>query len=582
MKMRYKGQLLLIVLAVFMVFGQTMGHEFVRWDDPDLIFGNPYVYPFQLQRVLGAWARPHMHLYVPLTYNAWALLGWVGRTSTPDAVDSFLNAYLFHTANLILHCFSAIVVFRILLLLLKRPWFAVAGAILWAIHPFQVEPVAWATGMKDILSGNLALLALWSHLAATSRPDASSKRTVALHIASAALLALSGVAKPGGIGIPFFAIACDWLILRRPLLRSVLASIPMFLAVIPATVMTAVAQPVLGFGGTIWDRPLIAGHALSVYLQKLIWPDTFSIDYGLRPAWVLQTTWSHFAWIVPVALTVVILANKAWRKPALCGWLIFLAGVGPVLGLTPFLFQVYSTVADRYVYLSLLGPALVLAWVLQKLPPRLAITMAIALLLCFGVRSAIQVTTWAETHVLMEHTLAINPRSFIARNVLAAELIRQSHEIRAADLNRRGIIATDVALRQPPTDEESRATYAKADAIEDNAERMLREALEIWPDYHLALNNLSVLQMRHDRLLDALDSLERAEYAIEHYPIGNPVVMMDRLTLAKAAFNLKRYQRAADGARTYLARYPDSVEARELVQKAEAALRDSTQPTTEP
>lgn len=570
MKLRHPAQLLIIALAVFIVFGQTMAHEFVGWDDADLITRNPYVVPLTAQNLFGAWLRPHTHLYIPLTYNLWALLGGAGQTTTPDAIGSTLNAYLFHSANVLLHCCCALVVLQILQLLLKRPWIATAGAVLWAIHPIQVEPVAWATGMKDVLSGLLALLSLWLYLIAATRPAATPRQNLARYLGAGLLLALASTAKPGVIGVPFFAIALDWLVLNRPLKRVALCALPMLIAAIPATIITAIAQPVIGLGGTRAQRPLIAGYSLAFYLRKLIWPDTFTIDYGLRPLRILSTTWVYYAWLIPAALTCIILASGKWRRPMLAAWLIFLAGVGPVLGLSPFIYQAFSTVCDRYVYLAMLGTAFAAAWLLQKLPTRYAIVIAVLALAALTMRSAVQAATWADTQTLMGHTLAANPDSFIARTVIAADLVVQAGQLRAQ------------AQQGPPNDPDAIAAREKALLMENRAETLLREALQAWPDYPSALNDLGAIQLRHNQLADALDTLEHAVDALETAPVANAVVTMDRLTIAKAAYNLKRYRQSAEGARKYLARYPDSAEARELLNKAQAALDSTTAPTTQP
>ena len=114
---------------------------------------------------------------------------------------------------------------------------------------------------------------------------------------------------------------------------------------------------------------------------------------------------------------------RAGRRPLLAAWIIFLAGVGAECWAYPFLFQYISTVADRYAYLSMLGAALAGAWLLTRLQAKDGGLVATVILVALGIRSYMQASTWAESRRLFEHTVRVNPNSYLAHNTLAAILV---------------------------------------------------------------------------------------------------------------------------------------------------------------
>ncbi|HEX4123189.1 MAG TPA: hypothetical protein VHY37_00570, partial [Tepidisphaeraceae bacterium] len=138
--------------------------EFLSWDDNTFISGNHTLLPPTWHSVAVWWTNPDAGLWIPITYTAWGLLALTAQV--PGETGPTLDPYVFHFANLLLHVLAALVVFRLLEMLIKRRWPAAAGAALFALYPVQVEPVAWAMGLRDILGGLLTLAAIWQYLIA--------------------------------------------------------------------------------------------------------------------------------------------------------------------------------------------------------------------------------------------------------------------------------------------------------------------------------------------------------------------------------------------------------------------------------
>src|SRR5207244_11687944 len=122
---------------------------------------------------------------------------------------------------------------------------------------------------------------------------------------------------------------------------------------IAGAIVAKLSQPArfAGIVVPLWTRPFIAGDALAFYLRKLVWPLRLGVDYGREPAPTLASHWPYVTSIVPITIAVMLwIKRRAWT-PALAGAVVFGLGLLPVLGFVPFDFQIYSTVADHYLYL---------------------------------------------------------------------------------------------------------------------------------------------------------------------------------------------------------------------------------------
>src|SRR5262249_38527157 len=134
----------------------------------------------------------------------------------------------------------------------------------------------------------------------------------------------------------------------------------------------------------LWARPFIAGDALAFYLYKLFVPMRLAMDYGRRPGVVLARGWIYAAWLGPWIICLGALRCRRRAPWLLAGFGIFVTALLPVLGLIPFNFQAYSTVANRYAYVAMLGPALALGGSLARTRHRAACGLAVAVVLLYA------------------------------------------------------------------------------------------------------------------------------------------------------------------------------------------------------
>ncbi len=149
-------------------FLPALGGGFTNWDDDVNVTNNPCVHAGVRDGLLPLLTRPYWHLYVPVTYA----LFWAGYHLWGNAAVGY------HALNLACHLVSAVLFYQILKSILKSRWAALLACAWWALQPLQVEPVAWITGLKDVLSGMLAL-ACWRLYIAWREQPAGARRQAA-------------------------------------------------------------------------------------------------------------------------------------------------------------------------------------------------------------------------------------------------------------------------------------------------------------------------------------------------------------------------------------------------------------------
>ena len=348
----------------------------------------------------------------------------MARTDTPDQQGIWLNPYLFHAANLGVHMIAAVATYFLLRRLVGKPWAACVGALLFALHPVQVEPVAWVAGMKDVLCGALSIIALWQYVvfAQTDAGIEGSRRRTRIHYALATIAyVLAMLSKPSAISLPLVALIIDLGLLKRSWREMILSLAPWIVLAVTIAIVAKVAQPVTTAyeAGKLWLRPLLAADALAFYAHKLVFPVRLAVQYHHSPQVVIGDRQIYFMWIVPLVIVAVAWFYRRKAPWLLVGAAIMVAATLPVLGLIPFQFERYSLVADHYLYVAMLGPAIILAFALTKFSVRRTGVIVIAtIFVALGVRSTFQAFHWQSTEFLFRHELTVNPQSAVAYNSL--------------------------------------------------------------------------------------------------------------------------------------------------------------------
>lgn len=536
----------LIAAVLIVVYGQVCHYEFLTWDDDKHITQNPYLNPVSPDHVARFWKRPYEGLYVPVSYTFFAAEAALSRSLLHDSGPE-LDPAVFHVVSLLLHVLCTVLVFRLLERAVNHRRAACCGALFFGLHPMQVESVAWVSETRGLLAALCGLVALLAYQrfrdagageAADQSRRVVRRRQAGHYGAATAAFLLALLAKPSAVAIPLLAGILDYALPGRSM-RRIIQALGGWLLLAAAVIVTTKLQQPTGeatLAGSAWQRFFIGADALAFYLFKLFVPWPLTFDYGRRPEAVVQSFWLYAAWLVPLgaALLVTLVDRfKDWRVPLA----VFLAALLPVLGFVPFSFQDISTVADRYVYLALLGPALGISVVLARRWSKRAVVVTALLLAACGSMSSLQAGYWKDSRTLYRHALQVNTQSFVAHNNLGNLLLKRGQLSRAYEHFRKAVL---IKSDYPEANYNFGLVLARRGEL-GRAAHYLRRSLRENPDYAEAHYDLAVVLERLGRPEQALDHYQtavrlRPGYAAARNNLGNALRRMGRLDEAVAQY----------------------------------------------
>ena len=492
---------LLLVAAVILAY-QPVWHAGFIWDDDDYIIKDKLLTaPDGLRRIWFSLDSPSQ--YFPLTYTVFRL----------EHALWGLNAAGYHRVNILLHAANALLVWWLLRrLAVPGAWF---GAAIWALHPVQVETVAWITELKNVLMGFFFLLAL---LAWTGFVEGKPGRRWKFYVLALAFYALALAAKTTACTLPA-ALLLIWWLKGIPINRQRLVqTIPFFVLGIGMGLVTVWWERFhVGTQGQIFamgamDRVLVASHALWFYAGKLFWPANLTFSY---PRWTISAA-DPFAYIWLVATVgmgaTIYVARDQVRRSIGIAVLFFVATLSPMLGFIMLYTFIYSFVADHYQYVACLGLiALATAGIiaassfLWKRNHFLKPVFCGALLLTLGVLTWRQCGMYADIETLWRTTIARNPESWMARFNLGSALLDEGQV--------------------------------------EEAIRYYQQALKIKPDYAPAYYGLGIARSQEGKVDEAITLYQRAlqiypGYADAHNNLGNALFQKGNVDEAMVQYQL--------------------------------------------
>lgn len=495
-------------------------HGGVLWDD------NAHLTRPDLRSDAGLWRIwfdvGATQQYYPVTHSAF----WVMHRLWGDDTTAY------HFLNITLHATSAFLLF----LLVRR--LAVAGAVLaafvFALHPVQVESVAWMTELKNTLSGACFFSAALAYLRFDRQRELRAYALAFVLFAAAVLAKSVTAALPAALLVVFW-----WQRGELRWSRDVRPLTPFLVFGVSAGLVTAWFERTLNgargaeFQLTVADRFVIAGRAAWFYTAKLAWPAHLSFIY---PRWTVDgSDWRQ--WVYPVGAALAVAACWSVRRRSrspLAVALLFLGLLFPALGFFDVYPFRYSFVADHFQYLAIAAPVVALAAVLPK---RALSGTAICLLL--ATLTWIQSGQYKDEGTLYAATLERNPACWLCHNNLATPKLHGS-EADLAD----AVAHLHEALRFNPRDPEAHNNLGGAlqrmgryeDALREHA-----EALRLNPALVEARYNIGVCQQALGHTEQAREEYAEAvraqpDYAMAHYNLGTTLTELGRLGEAEEQF----------------------------------------------
>lgn len=542
--------ILVLVLLVAATFGRVTQGQFLTYDDGTHVTRNTHLTPLTFSNVWYFWnvpwrekqktvgvevKAPYEQLYQPIPFTVFAVLANVGQLPKPVRLisgdSSSLNPVAFHTANLVLHIVNTLLVFALLLILLRHPGGAFAGALIFAVHPVQTETVAWIVQLNTLLSTGFSLgcLLCWSLLLRDSVPGAKPVRQALLYTGAIGCLFLAFISKPIAVVVPLFAVVIGLYVYKVGFRRLMVLLWPWFLLAFVITLVNQRLQPPDSeLMVPLWRRPFQVGDAFAFYLTKLFFPVFQVADYARRVDLMQRHGWAFATWIFPVVFLVLLWGQRKRWPHVWAGVLMLYLGLLPTSGIVPYYFHGYSTVADRYLYLPIIGVCLAVGALWMTLWQKgkgirrpLAVATGILAVLWAG-RSCIDAGYWHDVESLWTHNLALEPNSWLALNSLAGTYTENGQPDKALPLYRKSIevnpessiarfnygvllsragdnVGALIQLRKAgqlsPDDPDIQNSLAAALAHEGNMAEALacwRRALELNPDHTEALVNFGI------------------------------------------------------------------------------------------
>jgi tetratricopeptide (TPR) repeat protein len=346
-----------LLAGVALLYAPALGFEFLSFDDPDYVTANPHVTAGLTADGLR-WALSATHA------GNWHPLTWLSHMLDVELFG--LDPAGHHATNVVLHALNAVLLFLVLRALTRRPGRSFVVAALFAVHPVQVESVAWVAERKNLLSTSFGLLALGAYASYARRGGAL--RWAALLAAMAASL----MSKAMLVTLPFVLLLLDvWPLERHQTetrRRLLLEKLPLLGLALAASAVVYHVQASAGAVASTGDLPWLARLAYTPiaylrHLEHLFWPSDLAVLYphpllaeGGRLS-AAQVALALLALAPPSALAVV--ASRRGHPAALIGWGIFLVTLVPVIGLV----QVGNqALADRYAYVPLIGLLVAIVW----------------------------------------------------------------------------------------------------------------------------------------------------------------------------------------------------------------------------
>jgi Flp pilus assembly protein TadD len=581
------GICVLITLSVWAVFGQTLRHEFVNFDDS--------VYVTEKRHVLSGlnweglrWA------FTNLKAGFWHPLTWLSLMLDAQFYGLWAGGY--HLSNVLWHTGNSLLLFLLLRRLTGALWRSAMVAALFAVHPLHVESVAWVSARKDLLSttfGRLTLLCYARYVETKVRNPATALPNYALALV---FFACGLMSKTMVVTFPVVMLLLDYWPLRRleisfrhfpfgPVRRLVVEKLPFIGLAVVGGVLTVYAEKNVGALPDTAACPMrirLPNAALSSvrYLERTVWPTDLAVVYPYPQSFSTALVSASVLLLILISLVVIGLTR---RFPYMAvGWFWYVITLSPVSGLI----QVGGHAsADRYTYVPLIGIFLMAVWGLSELGSiwrrgvvvlRIAGTTVLVLLMIVAAR---QTWHWRNSEILWTHTLTCTSQNSVAHNNLGLFLYKAGRLDEAlahftaqvmivpkdpeaqfnlgevlSDLSRldEAIVHLRAVLELEPSD---RQTFGQQTLIDlgnalirrgnagdlDEAIVHFRKALERQPGDSVVHHNLGTALFLKGQIAEAISHYQSAlkinpDDASTHRDLGHVLVQIGRVQEANAHF----------------------------------------------
>jgi tetratricopeptide (TPR) repeat protein len=560
---------LFLVISTLAVYWQVRNHEFLNYDDTLFVTQN--------RHVQAGLTREGITFVFTNPDDVCRKLSMLSHMVDCELFG--LDAGWHHLTNLFFHIANAVLLFLALSRMTGAIFRSAFVAALFALHPINVESVAWVAERRNVLSTFFWMLTLLTYARYAERPGLIRYLVVFL------CFGLGLISKPMLVTLPFVLLLMDYWPLCRiglsvsggekriPVLRLVLEKVPLMTAALYASLLTFSAVKRMGGMASFKSIPLkprVENALVSyvTYIGKMIWPQHLAVFYpypAMQPGWQVIG-----ASLLLVFISLIVFWTLRRHTYLTVGWLWYIGTLVPVIGLVQTGSQ---AIADRYAYIPLIGVFIIIAWGVPDLVAgwrhkKIGLATAVAVLLSILMPVTwLQVRYWKNSITLFDKALDVTTNNYIAHNGLAvalakegktAEAVRHYREALlinpyfAEAHNNLGLIFSKLGRTAEAVSHYSEALRLNPDYVKahnnlgavlvhsgdiENAIVHFRKALDISPDYAEAHNNLGIALAEKGRITEAISHYTEAlrinpDYVEAHDNLGNALAKQGRIAEA--------------------------------------------------
>jgi len=500
-----------LMVATFCIYSQIQDHEFINFDDDKYITNNLNVQAgLTIESIKWAFTPSHTSYWHPMTWLSHML----------DYQLYGLHPKGHYLTNLFLHISSVLILFIVLLRMTGALWKSGFVAAMFALHPLNVESVAWIAERKNVLSTLFWLLTMWAYIHYAAKPTIKRYGLVFL------FFTLGLMSKAMLVTLPFVLLLLDYWPLRRlkfeqerggnetsekntarrsEVFRLVLEKIPLFLLTTGLSIVTFIATKSLGAiaeNVTFSTRLTNATVSNLEYLEKMIWPEKLAIFYA-HPGNTLAVWKGILCGMALVGITIISIRLIKKAPYFSVGWFWYLGTLVPVIGMVQVGVQ---AMADRYAYVALIGIFIIVAWgvpeLISKWRYKEKVLSAVAGIIIFTllITTWRQVSHWKNSITIFKHAIRVTDKKYpntarIHNNLGIALFAEQKNEEAISHLK--------MAIKLNPDFAEAYnnlGTVLFNAKMTEEAINSFKEAIRIRPGFTAAQKNLETALLRSKEL----------------------------------------------------------------------------------
>jgi len=532
-----------LMVATFGIYSQIQDHEFTNFDDSVLVTESSLVQAgLTNENIIRVFTTTHSGGWAPITSISYML----------DYQLYGLNPKGFLLTNLFFHIANSLLLFLILFRMTGAIWQSAFVAAMFALHPLNVESVAWVAERKNVLSTFFLLLTIWAYIRYAEKPTIKSYGLVFL------LFAFGLMSKSMLVTLPFVLLLLDYWPLERfklgrrerefktaqkdkyfngekNILKLVLEKFPLLILSALCSIMTLILfKKYTQVGGSVAQDPvsiltILTNVLISYfeYLWKMLWPKGLAILYA-HPGNTLAVWKGVLCGIALLVITTISI--KLIRKAPyfVVGWFWYLGTLIPVIG---FITVGPHLIADRYAYLPLIGIFVIIAWgvpeLLKEWHYRKNVLTASAgiLILTLMPITWIQVSHWKSSITVFEHAISVTGKKYPGFSVVHNNLGAALH---TEGKNQEAISHYKMAIKHTPVfyiAHNNLGIALDAEGKNEEAISHYKMAIKLKPTHAESYNNLGTTLFADRKTEEAISHFKMAielkpGYAEAHYNLG--------------------------------------------------------------